>query len=83
MIKKQIFGVLYVSIWVIIWGTFGSFVDLPFLKAEIYSEGSLGQLTTFTITAIASAGLAVLVYPKILSLEFIFNALDLNPTSKN
>ena len=45
---------LYISVWVIIWGSIASLIDLPFLKNEIYNEGELGQYVTFSITAIIS-----------------------------
>ena len=43
---------LYISLWVIIWGTLGSFIDYPLYKNKIYLEGSIYQYITFTITAI-------------------------------
>ena len=45
---------LYISLWVIIWGTLGSLIDYPLYKNKIYSEGSIYQYLTFTITAIIS-----------------------------
>ena len=46
--------ILYISIWVIIWGTLGSFIDYPLYKNKIYSEGSIYQYLTFSITAVIS-----------------------------
>ena len=46
--------ILYISIWVIIWGTLGSFIDYPLYKNKIYSEGSIYQYLTFAITAVIS-----------------------------
>jgi len=43
--------ILYISVWVIIWGSIASLIDLPFLKNGIYSEGDLGQYVTFSLTA--------------------------------
>ena len=43
---------LYISAWVIIWGTFGSLIDYPLYKNKIYLEGSIFQYLTFTIIAI-------------------------------
>ncbi len=43
---------LYISVWVIIWGTLGSLVDFPLYKNKIYLEGSIYQYLTFTITAV-------------------------------
>ena len=45
---------LYISIWVIIWGSIASLIDLPFLKNGIYSEGDLGQYLTFSLTAMVT-----------------------------
>ena len=54
MTKQQLFGICYVSVWVVLWGTIGSLIDLPFLNSNIYETGSIGQLLTFGFTAIAS-----------------------------
>ena len=54
---------LYISVWVIIWGTIGSLVDFPLYKNKIYSEGSIYQYLTFTVTAIIA----------ILSAKFFYN----------
>ena len=59
--------ILYISIWVIIWGTLGSFIDYPLYKNKIYSEGSIFQYLTFTITAIIS----------IISARFFYKKIDL------
>ena len=59
--------ILYISIWVIIWGTLSSFIDYPLYKNEIYLEGSIYQYLTFTITAIIS----------IVSAKFFYKKLDL------
>jgi len=58
---------LYISVWVIIWGTVGSFVDFTILKNKIYLEGSLYQYLTFTVTAIIS----------IISAKFFYKKIDL------
>ena len=58
---------LYISVWVIIWGTIGSLVDFPLYKNKIYSEGSIYQYLTFTVTAIIS----------ILSAKFFYKKVDL------
>ena len=55
---------LYVSLWVIIWGTLGSFIDYPLYKNKIYSEGSIYKYLTFTITAIISIISAKYFYKK-------------------
>ena len=58
---------LYVSVLVIIWGTFASFIDYPLYKSKIYLEGSLYQYLTFTVTAIIS----------IISAKFLYKKIDL------
>ena len=55
---------LYISVWVIIWGTIGSLVDFPLYKNKIYLEGSIYQYLTFTITAISSILCANFFYKK-------------------
>ena len=57
--------VLYISAWVIIWGTLASFIDYPLYKNNIYLEGSIYQYLTFTITAILSILSAKFFYKKI------------------
>ena len=56
---------LYISVWVIIWGTLGSFVDYPLYKNKIYLEGSIYQYLTFAVTAIISIICAKFLYKKI------------------
>jgi len=56
--------ILYISVWVIIWGTFGSLIDYPLYKNKIYLEGSIYQNLTFTITAIISIISAKFFYKK-------------------
>ena len=56
---------LYISIWVIIWGSIASLIDLPFLKNGIYSEGELGQYLTFSFTAIIAIVSAKNIFSKI------------------
>ena len=55
---------LYISVWVIIWGTLGSFIDYPLYKNKIYLEGSIYQYLTFTITGIISVICAKFFYKK-------------------
>ena len=59
--------ILYISIWVIIWGTLGSFIDYPLYKNKIYSEGSIYQYLTFAITAVIS----------IIGAKFLSSKIDL------
>ena len=56
---------LYISVWVIIWGTVGSLVDFPLYKNKIYLEGSIYQYLTFIVTAIISIVSAKFIYKKI------------------
>ena len=56
--------ILYISVWVIIWGTVGSFIDYPLYKNKIYLEGSIFQYFTFIITAIISIIFAKYFYKK-------------------
>ena len=56
---------LYISVWVIIWGTLGSFIDYPLYKNKIYLEGSIYQYLTFVFTAIISIVFAKFFYKKI------------------
>ena len=58
---------LYISVWVIICGNFGSLIDFPLYKNKIYLEGSLYQYLTFTVTAIIS----------IISAKFFYKKIDL------
>ena len=58
---------LYISVWVIIWGTVGSLVDFTLYKNKIYLEGSIYQYLTFTITAVIS----------IISAKFFYKKIDL------
>ena len=60
-------AILYISVWVIIWGTLGSLIDYPLYKNKIYLEGSIYQYLTFTITAVIS----------IISAKFFYQKIDL------
>ena len=64
MNKKTLVGVSYVSAWVIIWGTIGSLIDFYFLQ-NTYLPGSLGQFSTFIVSAIVSSIAAVYMFPTI------------------
>ena len=57
--------ILYISVWVIIWGSIASLIDLPFLKNGIYSEGDLGQYLTFSLSAMISIISAKNIFSKI------------------
>ena len=77
MTKKDWFGILYVSIWVLIWGTIGSLIDLPLLNTNVYAAGSLGQACTFCLSAFVCILIGIWSYPKILANKLIANALGL------
>ena len=62
MNKKTLIGVTYVSAWVIVWGTIGSLIDFYFLQ-NTYLPGSIGQFSTFIITAIISSIVATYIFP--------------------
>tara|TARA_B100000902_G_scaffold189873_1_gene181592 strand:- start:324 stop:536 length:213 start_codon:yes stop_codon:yes gene_type:complete len=64
MNKKILVGVSYVSAWIIIWGTIGSLIDFYFLQ-NTYLPGSIGQFSTFIITAFISSIIAIYIFPKI------------------
>ncbi len=66
-----------------IWGTAGSLIDFPLLNAEVYVAGSIGQITTFVISALASIILAFVLYPRVLGYGFIISALKLDFDSNN
>ena len=59
--------ILYISVWVIIWGSLGSLIDFPLYKNKIYLEGSVYQYLTFTMTAMIS----------IICAKFLYNKIDL------
>ena len=77
MTSKDWFGIGYVSIWVLVWGTVGSLIDLPLLNMEIYTAGSLGQAMTFILTALISVLVGVWLFPRLLGSTFVINALGL------
>ena len=51
-------GVVYVSVWVVIWGTVASLMDWLLLAGEIYGTGSSGQAVTFIAYGAATIVLA-------------------------
>ena len=62
MNKTTLVGISYVSAWIIIWGTIGSLVDFYFLQ-NTYIPGSIGQFSTFIITALISSITATFLFP--------------------
>ena len=59
-------GVLYVSVWVMLWGTAASLADFVLLERGAYAAGTAGQAVTFV-----SYGLAVVVLAVRLSRRFL------------
>ena len=62
MENKNLAGFVYVSAWVLIWGTVGSLIDYPLLQSEFYLAGSIGQITTFSLTALIAAILGKVLF---------------------
>jgi hypothetical protein len=52
-------GVLYVSVWVMLWGTAASLADFVLLERGAYDPGTAGQAVTFASYGIAALVLAV------------------------
>lgn len=52
-------GILYVSVWVLLWGTAASLADFVLLQRNAYGAGTAGQAVTFASYGIASVVLAV------------------------
>jgi len=52
-------GVLYVSVWVMLWGTAASLADFVLLDRGAYASGTPGQAITFVSYGIAAVVLAV------------------------
>tara|TARA_Y100000589_G_C27036975_1_gene581494 strand:+ start:735 stop:947 length:213 start_codon:yes stop_codon:yes gene_type:complete len=65
--SKALKIILYISVWVIIWGSIASLIDFPLLKNNIYEEGELYQYLTFSITGFIS----------VLAARFYYRKLDL------
>ena len=63
--NKNLKVILYISSWVIIWGTVGSLIDYPLYKSEIYNEGSIWQYLTFTLTGVISFFIGLKIYQKL------------------
>ncbi|MEB3167109.1 MAG: hypothetical protein ACKN89_07830 [Cyanobium sp.] len=57
--NSSVRGVLYVSAWVLIWGTAASLADAVLLQREAYVAGSSGQAITFVSYGLATVVLAV------------------------
>ena len=62
-------GVIYVSVWVMLWGTVASLIDWVLLTGEVYNTGSFGQASTFIAYGAAMVVLAVRLSGRFLSQE--------------
>ena len=67
--NRTVRGVVYVSVWVLIWGTASSLVDWLLLTRELYATASLGQAATFAGYGAAAVVLAVRLAPRFLPSE--------------
>lgn len=52
-------GIVYVSVWVLLWGTAASLADFVLLERGAYEAGTTGQAVTFASYGIAAVVLAV------------------------
>jgi hypothetical protein len=52
-------GIVYVSVWVLLWGTAASLADVVLLERGAYAAGTAGQAVTFASYGIAAVVLAV------------------------
>jgi hypothetical protein len=52
-------GILYVSVWVLLWGTAASLADTVLLQRHAYAAGTGGQAVTFASYGVAAVVLAV------------------------
>ncbi len=68
MDKKDFIAIAYVSTWVLIWGSVGSLIDFPLLGNHIYVAGSIGQISTFLITALITTVIAILLFQNFMNL---------------
>jgi hypothetical protein len=62
-------GVVYVSVWVLLWGTLASLADFVLLERGTYEAGTAGQWVTFASYGIAAAVLAVRLAGRFLRAE--------------
>lgn len=51
-------GIIYVSVWVVIWGTVASLMDWMLLTGEVYEIGTSGQAITFIVYGAATVVMA-------------------------
>ncbi len=64
--RRILKGIGYVSIWVLVWGTFGSIIDAGLLQVGAYLEGGAEQATTFIVAAVISVAGAFSFYKEVL-----------------
>ena len=57
--NQNVKGVLYVSVWVVLWGTAASLADFVLLERGAYDAGTAGQAITFASYGLAAVVLAV------------------------
>jgi hypothetical protein len=62
-------GVIYVSVWVLIWGTLASIADAILLGRGAYETGTSGQALTFAAYGVAAVVLAYRYAPRYLSAD--------------
>ena len=58
LVNRTFRGVVYVSAWVVIWGTVASLMDWMLLTGEVYETASSGQAVTFIAYGAATVVLA-------------------------
>ncbi|MFM1813119.1 MAG: hypothetical protein RLZZ336_2057 [Cyanobacteriota bacterium] len=57
--NQSLKGVLYVSVWVMLWGTAASLADFVLLERGAYETGTTGQAITFVSYGVAAVVLAL------------------------
>jgi hypothetical protein len=62
-------GVVYVSVWVLIWGTLASVADAILLGRGAYETGTSGQALTFAAYGVAAVVLAIRYAPRYLNTD--------------
>ena len=56
--SQTLLGIIYVSVWVVIWGTVASLMDWMLLTGEVYETGTSGQAITFIVYGAATVVMA-------------------------
>ena len=70
MKKKDLASIIYISILIIVWGSIGSLIDYPLLKSGVYDVGSIGQILTFSISAIVFIFIGIKLFPIVIKKIF-------------